>query len=219
MKVFVLIPTVNRSHSLAPIANNIQMDDRCTPVFILEEDDHQSHDAAMDIENIQIIINTRSKSYAGAINCAVALNEPIAKPFWYFFGADDLLFHDGWLDQMLDLIPHYEVVGTNDLGNDEVMAGLHSTHSLVSKNYAERGCIDQIGVPFSERYAHNWCDKEFIETAKSRNVFAPCLASVVEHRHWAWRKAQIDATYEKGFRTEAQDRAIYQERLHLWNGI
>jgi hypothetical protein len=195
------------------------MDDRCTPVFIIERDDEASHQAALELGHIEVIFNQRSRSYAGAINTAIEMHRSHKQPFWYFFGADDLLFHDGWLDQMFDLIPQFDVIGTNDLGNPEVMSGIHSTHSLVSKKYAENGCVTQPGFPLCEEYEHNWCDTEFIETAKSRNAFAPCLASVVEHRHWAWHKAKMDATYEKGLRTEAKDRALFQERRHLWSGI
>lgn len=219
MNVFVLIPTYKRPHTIAPIANNIQMDDRCTPVFIVEQDDEESHQTALELGDIHVMFNQRSRSYAGAINTAIEMERWRTTPLWYFFGADDLLFHDGWLDQMLDLIPQFDVIGTNDLGNPEVMSGVHSTHSLVSKQYAENGCVTAPGFALCEEYQHNWCDTEFIETAKARNVFAPCLASVVEHRHWAWQKAKMDATYEKGMRTEALDRALFQQRRHLWNGI
>ena len=219
MRVLVLIPTYNRADTLAGIANNIQMDGRCTPVFIIEREDEASHQAALELGDIEVMFNQRSRSYAGAINTAIGMNRWRPEPLWYFLGADDLLFHDGWLDQMIDLIPQFDVVGTNDLGNPEVMSGIHSTHSLVRKTYAENGCLTEPGFALCEQYEHNWCDTEFIETAKARNVFAPCLASVVEHRHWAWHKAKMDATYEKGMRTEASDRALFQERRHLWSGI
>jgi hypothetical protein len=46
------------------------------------------------------------------------------------------------------------------------MAGRHSTHSLVTRDYVERfGTIDEAGVVLHEGYPHEFVDDEFVQTA------------------------------------------------------
>ena len=161
-----------------------------------------------------LILNRRKQNYAGAINTGVMdTDEP-----YVFAGADDLNFHHGWFEAAVALMGKpIEVVGTNDLGNPAVMRGEHATHYLVSRNYATQGVADREGIMLHEGYDHNWCDTEFIETAKWRGRFAPCLDSKVEHMHVAWGKAQMDRTYTKGFSNEGIDARLFQERSELWS--
>jgi hypothetical protein len=220
MRVLVFIPTLGRPHQVEPLAANILADERCVPVFIVEASDTASQGAVSALKGDAVcLVNKRSPTYAGAINTAVDHYRVYDINFWYFFGADDLLFHPDWLDATLSLVANYRVIGTNDLGNPEVLAGTHATHSLVAKTYAEIGCVSDPGFPLHEGYAHNWCDTEFIDTAKARGEFTPCLTSIVEHRHWAWNKSKVDDTYQKAMRLEGSDRALYQSRRHLWNGM
>jgi hypothetical protein len=213
-QVAVLIPTVGRPHRVAEIVQNVTSTCEDARVyFIVEADDIATMEAVLGTRNCTMIQNLRSRNYAGAINTGVQMTR---MPF-VFAGADDLQFHPGWFETavatMTDTI---KVVGTNDLGNSEVLAGEHATHYLVARDYAENGVADGDGIMLHEGYAHNWCDKEFIMTARHRGTFAPCLFSVVEHRHWAWGKATIDETYNKGSRTEPADRERYMARSHLW---
>jgi hypothetical protein len=114
------------------------------------------------------------------------------------------------------MVDPIKVVGTNDLANPDVLAGSHATHYLVARDYATNGVVDAPGLMLYEGYDHNWTDTEFIETARHRGVFMPCLASVVEHRHWAWGKASMDETYSKGCRNERVDQMHFLERRALW---
>ena len=50
------------------------------------------------------------------------------------------MFSPGWLDAALAHDgPGIGVIGTNDLHNPAVLRGLHSTHSLVKRTYADLG--------------------------------------------------------------------------------
>ncbi len=98
------------------------------------------------------------------------------------------------LAQMRDPV---QVVGTNDLLNTDVLQGTHATHYLIDRRY-----IDQAGgvpgappgIVLFEGYGHNFTDTEFIAVARARGVFAPCLASVVEHVHFFAGKAEPRGT-------------------------
>lgn len=213
-QVAVLIPTLGRPNRIPEIVKNVNATCEVARVyFIVEQDDPATRAAVIDTPNCTMITNTRSKNYAGAINTGVLM---VRTPF-VFAGADDLFFQPGWFEEAEQLMSDtVKVVGTNDLGNPEVLAGSHATHYLVCHEYAAEGVADGDGVMLHEGYRHNWCDKEFILTAQARGAFAPCMTSVVEHRHWAWGKAGLDDTYNKGIRDEPQDRQLFLNRQHLW---
>ena len=214
MPVSVLIPTVGRAHRIPIItANVLESSDHANVYFICERDDEQSIKTVVQTVGANLIVNRRTRNYAGAINTGVAeTDEP-----YLFTGADDLNFHVGWFETAVALMDKkIQVVGTNDLGNSEVLAGQHSTHSLVARNYATQGVVDQLGVMLHEGYHHNWCDTEFIRTAMARGRFLPCLEAKVEHLHYVWGKAPMDDGYSKSFSREPQDRALFREREQLW---
>lgn len=161
-----------------------------------------------------IHIVREGSSYAEAVNMTYP---KLVNPY-FFLGADDIIFYSGWDTEALKLMDDKTmVVGTNDLHNNEVLRGEHATHYLVSRKYIKEqgGTIDgSFRVLYG--YKHNYTDTEFIETAKARGVFQPCLSSVVEHRHWVFSLAPMDAVYEKGHRTAGEDQVMFNSRKHLW---
>lgn len=213
--VAILIPTFKRAHKIPSLTMNAleaTADAQCV-YFCCEEDDAETIEAVERTPGAEIIINSRTRSYAGAINTGVLETDED----YVFAGADDLNFVQGWFEfasaMMKDPI---KVVGTNDMGNPEVLAGSHATHYLVAREYAHNGVADEPGIMLFEGYDHNWVDKEFIMTAQKRGVYAHCHESIVEHQHWAWNKAPMDNTYNRGVRSEASDRETYLNRQHLW---
>jgi hypothetical protein len=83
-----------------------------------------------------------------------------------FAGADDLNFQPGWDTAALALMDGWvQVVGTNDLLNPYVTAGLHATHYLVDRRYLDDvgGVVDQgPGSFLFDGYDHQYTDTEFI---------------------------------------------------------
>ena len=217
MRCAVLIPTYQRPDRVLSLTQNLMTSgDGLIPYFICERDDKASIEAVVSTPGANLIVNRRTRNYAGAINTGVMETD---EPF-VFAGADDVRFHEGWFDRAVALMDgQIEVVGTNDLGNPDVLAGIHATHYLVTRNYATRACIDHAGVMLYEGYDHNWTDTEMIQTAIARGKFKPCLESVVEHLHVAWGKAEHDAGYTKSFANERADRARFMERKHLWESL
>jgi hypothetical protein len=136
---------------------------------------------------------------------------------WLFQGADDLRFTRGWEVHALSIgeARGAGVVGTNDLGNPLVKRGIHSTHTFFSRAYIEQqgGTVDGSGLVFSHAYSHEYCDSEFIETAKSRGQFVMSKRSVVEHLHPHWGKAEMDSTYEKATANSDKDRLLFVQRM------
>lgn len=212
----VLIPTVGRADRLAAVAANIHeattVEHRLT--FIIEDADL---DATRHLADT-VIVNEHTPNYAGAIQTGYEHTDGE----YLFCGSDDLRFHPGWAEAALatmTALPHLRVVGTNDLINPYVCAGLHSTHSLVARRYLDEvgGVVDEGPGSFLPAcYFHDFTDTEFIGTAKMRAVFAPCMESVVEHLHHGAGKSEMDATYEKNGAHMAASSALYDSRRDLW---
>lgn len=150
--------------------------------------------------------------YAHKINVGVAASsEPLI-----FTGAIDLAFHEGWLEHAAWLMEgRTQVVGTSDLANPRTEAG-HSTHTLVARDYVDRGLIDGRPGLLCEDYLHEYVDDELVGTARKRGVYAHCPASVVEHLHPMAGKADWDDTYAPMRARMRADRRLYMQRRALW---
>jgi hypothetical protein len=135
-----------------------------------------------------------------------------------FLGACDLSFHPGWLaEARKHLGPNIGVVGTNDLGNPRVIAGEHSTHSLVTRWYADRaGTVDGPGAILCETYPHDFVDDELVETAKYRQAYAHAALAIVEHLHPDWGKSPTDDLYVATGRKRNIGRRIFRQRRPRW---
>lgn len=217
MTVAIFVPTYGRSNRIPEVVEDIEA---ATPqdhntYFIIESDDQDSIDVAR-AQGVQYFLNSHNHNYAGAINTAY---EQTDEPY-FFVGADDLHFHEGWLAKaMAKFSPDVMVVGTADLLNPYVAQGTHATHYLVDRRYIDEfgGTTDEEpGVVLFEGFDHQWTDTLFIDVAKERGVFVPCLESVVEHLHFLAGKSEKDATYEKGYANVDADEIIYREKMDQW---
>lgn len=214
----VLIPVLRRPHRVEPLLESLLASStRVHPVFITSPDDRAEQDAVRATGADMLILPDKPGvgDYAKKVNLAYReTDEPLL-----FLAADDLRFRKDWLEfAEAKLRPgRIGVVGTNDLGSPRVMQGQHSTHSLVTRAYADdRGTVDGPGQVLAECYRHNFVDDEFIGTAKRRSAWAFARASIVEHLHPSWGKASSDPVYRIGQASFERDRRTFQARTRLW---
>jgi hypothetical protein len=209
----VVVPMLGRPHTVAPLMESLTGDARV--VFLCSPDDTDTQVAckASGAEVVVVGWERGDGDYAMKVNLAVReSDEPLL-----FLGACDLRFHPGWLEAATaKLTPGIGVVGTNDLGNPRVIAGQHSTHSLVTREYANRGLIDGSPGVLFEGYPHEYVDDELVATARKRNAWAFARDSLVEHLHPGWAKAPMDDIYAEQRQRMAVGRVIYRSRRHLW---
>lgn len=222
--VDVLIPVLGRPERAGPLVESLAVSARYATVrayFLCSPGDTAQIAAARAANDHGIpCFVTVVEWEPGAGDYARKMNQGVAESSgeFFFYAADDLLFHPGWIERAA--AKHLEtgacVVGTNDLGNRSVTAGLHSTHTLVSRRYVECGTIDDPTRLLHEGYDHNFVDTEFVATAVARETFAHATDAIVEHLHPNWGKASQDATYRKGHARFGEDRALYDQRAALW---
>jgi hypothetical protein len=209
----VLVPVLRRPHRVAPLVESLNGQ---KALFICSPDDHAEQEAVRAVGADLIVLDRQPApgDYARKIQAGFdATTEPLV-----FLAADDLKFHPGWLEAAIaKLAAGIGVVGTNDLGSQRVMAGEHSTHSLVTREYVNRfGVIDQPGQVLHEGYPHEFVDDELVQTAMSRNAWAFAFDSHVEHLHPNWGKAPSDDLYAMQRKRMESGRRVYLRRKRLW---
>lgn len=214
----ILIPMLGRPHHVAPLLASI---DQTTPaanvLFLCSAHDTEVHDAIdaagrqLEIVPYYPIGDYARKIYAGVLHTTQQL---------IFMGASDLEFHAGWFEAACaKLVDNVGMVGTNDLGNPRVIAGEHSTHSLITRRYANLGTIDNPrGGPLHTGYQHEFVDDEAVETAKFRGAWAMAIDAIVKHLHPNWGTAPTDPLYAQQQRRMAYGHRLYQHRRRLWRG-
>jgi hypothetical protein len=207
---------LRRPHRVAPLIESLTASGAdARALFICSADDLETREAVDASGADNIVVDWPGGTpgdYARKINAGYqASTEP-----YLFTGADDLHFHKGWLDAALWHRPA-QVIGTNDLGNERVVRGDHSTHTLVRRRYIDRcGLIDEPGKVLFEGYQHEFCDDELVGTAKKRGVWAFAFDAHVEHLHAHYLKAPMDDIYAaQGDRMNAS-RKLFTKRQRLW---
>lgn len=214
--VLIIVPMYGRPESVGSLLASLEGTQGCRVLFVCSPGDEPTIEACQQ-SGSETVIHDRpqgSGDYASKVNKAYReSDEPLL-----FLGASDLKFHPGWLDAAKSkLVGQIGVVGTNDLANPHVKAGRHSTHSLVTRHYADLGIIDGPGI-LCEKFEHNFCDNEMVETAQHRRAWAFAMDSRVEHFHPLWKTAPMDATYTLALAGFHRDKAIFLSRRHLWGG-
>lgn len=214
----ILIPVLNRPDAAAVVHKTLTaVTPKGRALFICTPGDDAELTAvkATGADFVIAPFDRRPGDYARKINLGIDLtDEPLI-----FLGADDLRFHNGWLElAMRQLRGRIGVVGTNDMGNRRVRSGQHSTHSLLSREYVlEHGTIDEPGKALHEGYDHNFVDDELVATAKLRRAWGFAGSAKVEHLHFHWKKGLgNDTTYQLGLRRFERDRALFNQRSQLW---
>lgn len=218
-EIAVIVPVLQRPHRVVPLLENLRAAESLVsyrPVFVATHGDRGEMGAlrAAGADFIETRFPAGRGDWARKINLAY---QETTEPF-LLLAADDLRFWPGWADRALACADKGAgVVGTNDLGNQNVIRGDFSTHPLVRRAYVdEHGTIDEPGKVLHEGYDHNYPDRELAETAKARGAWAFCPDAHVEHLHPHWGKGRHDQVYEKGIRQFSQDRQLFQRRSRLW---
>lgn len=219
----ILVPVLGRPARAERLLESLQEATKnpFDVVFLCSPGDDEEiascRDLAAQSSNVLVEVMTFQAGHgdwARKINYAFGITH---QPF-VLLGADDLRFHSGWDEAALEVAEESGVglIGTNDLGNATVMRGLHSTHPVIRRTYAERGTIDDPSKVLHEGYGHQWVDTELCETAKARGEWAFAKNSHVEHLHFMWGKSNRDAIYDKALSTTHEDVALFTRRRALW---
>lgn len=208
----ILVPVLGRPQNVEPFLRAVEAS---TPapwriLWITDPDDAPEHAA---IESVGGEMLVHGGNYAQKINAGVkATDEPLV-----FLAADDLRPQPGWLGQaILPIIDTpVQVVGINDLIPRQHRPR-HTTHFVMTREYATLPCLDGTRGPLYEGYGAWRCDDELIATATKRGVYAYAEGAHVLHLHPDVGLAPDDETYRKGRAHARMDTKRFVRRQHLW---
>jgi hypothetical protein len=126
----------------------------------------------------------------------------------FFLGADDLVFGQGWLDEVIGA---HERTGAGCIAvNDGITDGNQlGTHYLLTKDFIR----DHNGGTFVCPHFRSWCiDVEVTARAKRAGSYVWADKADVEHRHVHFGKAEMDDTYKRGYAVHQYDQFICELR-------
>lgn len=222
MTLDILIPTIRPERIAGMIGNINENTSPKIPFGIIFIAEFGNNAVVREVQrlkeknrNVHVIFNALERGYPGSMNTAFHWSNADV----VFLGSDDVVHHKDWAERGLAAFaPGVGIVGTNDLDDKGVLAGEHSTHSFVKRDYVMNpGAV--IGAPgwlMYQGYRHYYTDVELIATAKARQAFKPCMDSIVEHRRI---ESEMDETWlVRRQEMLVHDMPIYQRRVALWNG-
>lgn len=212
----VLVPVLQRPHRVTPLLDSIAKTTRGAQVLFICDPDDVDEQRAIDRAlpeyegRLEVAQLERAGGYAYKINeAAQETDRPLL-----FIGADDLVFHRGWLDAAARRLSlPVQVVGVNDLIRRRRQ---HATHFLMTAEYAQQPCLDGSRGPIAEAYDHSFTDDELIATAMARGAYLYAKDAYVEHLHPFGGRGTDDDVYRKGRARFAHDRRTFNRRQALW---
>lgn len=220
MRVAILIPTLGRADALAPLLQNLRQttEFRYRVYFVVDQEDMETRHVLETMPGFDFTTVLCDGTFPEKTNAgyAASADEELVAPL-----ADDVVFHDGWLQAAL---PHFEagwqVVGTYDRSPITEDGG-HVTMPILRRSYIEDpgAAWGEKGTVFHAGLHHNFCDTELWHLARHRDVAIFEKASVIEHRHPAWHSRPVDDTDRKGnMRNYDADEALFHRRKEAWEG-
>jgi glycosyltransferase involved in cell wall biosynthesis len=225
--VAVVVPVMKRPQNVRPLVESLVETTKDANIYFVCDPDDEAEIAAVaemqDVSSaVHLVVSQRGHTYAVKSNVGY---EQTDEP-WVLICGDDVEFHPDWLDAAREVSARFDVVGTNDslpgrVRNPKVASGSHADHFFVRRSYIDDvgACLDGPGVLAPEAYAHWFTDKEIIELAKARGVFAPCLDSIVEHHHPAYDGREdlreADPVYVQGQASALDDQKVFLSRVPL----
>lgn len=231
----ILIPTLGRAQRLAPLLENIRA---ATPKasylvwFVLDQEDRESHEVLIDAgsaippaDDFTALIcdgTYPTKINAGytASRRLAALRVAAESEQYVLPTADDVVFHEGWLETVLAVFedPAVQVVGTDDL-SPATAGRTHATMPVLRRSYIEHpgAALDEQATVFHAAYRHNFVETETWQLALQRGVTAWAEGAVIEHLHHSWGGREADATDARGNEQGwAEDKALFRRRRDQW---
>jgi hypothetical protein len=206
MKVSIIVPTLSRPTQLRRNMERLLETVRGldTEIIIVAEVNRSSVDAMAGLPVKVLFREEWRGSVAGWNRGAAAATGDLLVT-----GADDLWWHDGWLEAALGAM---QQAGTCYVGLNDC---IHSGNTGIVTHWAitRQGVIDHTGgclhIP---AYRTAWTDIEIKERMLRASQFQWCAKAMVEHRHHITGAAYVDKCYLIQKQHMAGDEDTFRQR-------
>lgn len=127
---------------------------------------------------------------------------------WFVLGADDVIWHEGWLAEALRVAEETcaAVIGLND---GHTRLDHYGAHYMVRREFTVRELGGYMAPPMYQSW---WFDREVCEKAIALGLYAAAPGAMAEHTHPDWGTAEMDDTYRAAWHLHDQDRLTYKLR-------
>ena len=212
--IAIIVPVMRRPQNVEPMLSSLADSgcaDSCTMYFVADVDD-ESELAELDRLGANVIVN-HAELQTFAVKCNLGYRE--TDEDWMLLVGDDVRFGSDWVQGAFVDDDGSSLISTNDLCNRSVMRGLHSTHPLIRRKWADQhgASWDGAGTVCHNGYRHWYVDNEWTAVAQMAGEFRYAPNAVVEHMHPLFGKGENDDVYRLGQSQSAVDRQLYLERL------
>jgi hypothetical protein len=214
--VAVLLPTLARAAQMkervgALLAQAVPDNARLTVYLAVQVTDTDTLTAAAELaaEYGNVAIVERPPATTAVQGWNLAQEQAYADGAdWYVLGADDVVWHDGWLAEALKVAGETKahLIGMADGYSD---LNDRACHFMVSRLFCHR-----VLKGFIHPAYRSWrFDREISRRAQALDVYAPAPGALLEHLHPAVGKAEMDETYRTAVPDHETDLVILNERL------
>jgi GT2 family glycosyltransferase len=189
MKVSVIIPSTGRPEKLVEcIRQLLTVSPDVEVICVIEHDQESLKQMKESGLNVKVLYH---EELSGPVNCwnAGAVN---SSGDAFVLGADDMWFHEGWLEEALIAL---ETIGGSGLVGFNALKENRKDFDdcyLVTKDF----CKEEFGgvfiVPW---YRHFGLDVEACRHAALHGKYVYAEKAIVEHKHWSFGKSKYDDTY------------------------
>lgn len=210
-RLAILVPTLGRHERLESLMRSIHECTRETHhVYVMVEPKDTATCETVRAFDDDDRVTVHVGEYGSYVN-STNFGFHVSTELFVFAAADDVVFTPGWDVKAFEVMRRpIRVVGI-DQGN-----GRQDCFFLVDRRYIVRyGTIDEPGQFYHPGYVSQYCDTEFVDTAKMRGVWSDSKAKI-EHQHWTLGKSSMDDTYRIAVDNTAADRGLYWSRMRLW---
>lgn len=202
--ISVLLPTTGRPDRAEACIRQLRATADVEIVCAVDCDPESARRLAPLVDKLLVATFYRGCSQAWNDCLAEASGDPIV------FAADDLEWHEGWLEAALAKLAEFDdgwgMVGFNDGhwdGNEL------ATHYLMSRRFV----IEVLGgVVAWDFYEHSFNDVEVNERGKLANRYRWAEDALVYHEHWTFGDRPQDATDDRMLAGYERSQAKFNER-------
>jgi glycosyltransferase involved in cell wall biosynthesis len=181
-------------------------------VIVVDRADAETLNALTALADLPVVIHKMPGEFSTApekYNAGLAVARADTGKDWLVSGADDLYWHDGWLDAALA----HENDGFIGLWDGHTDPSDCATHAMVTREFIEQVTFGYMAFPWYGAWYSDLEVRDLTRRAGRRYVVAK--DAVVEHRHPTFGNAPTDETYLAGKKFHNADRRQYWRRKRL----
>ena len=209
----VLIPSLGRPHRLKDVAKNVHESTTLDHVILWQVGGFKSLEVIDELDEPCVVDDSdkEDKRYVTRMNNLIT-HAKLIKCRSVFFGSDDVVHHEGWLEAALAEMEEQQkaVIVVNDLRNP------NGTQAVVRVDYFPFLVHDDPTVAFHPGYQHNFADTEMFQTAQKYGQLGRAMDSNVEHLHPIYQNNTArpwDDTYRGAMSHWQEDGKRFGERM------